>query len=73
MVTRTRIQCDVRDCEEDAAFRITHEILHAPTYISQRRGRIDLCLRHAEAFTIGGRGGINTGGPPVDPQWDTGT
>lgn len=54
-----RIFCDAEGCEEDAEFRLTHEVLKMPKHAYDQTVVIDLCGLHAERFAISGRGGFN--------------
>jgi hypothetical protein len=61
----TKIMCDIRDCPLEATFRVSHAKLadiEFPTYGS-RKIEVDLCLPHAERFTITGTGAWQTDKP----------
>ena len=56
MITRRYVICDAEDCQQKAAFRITHEMLDTYPMKSNDVIEVDLCEDHATDFVMTGRG-----------------
>ena len=54
----TKVFCDAEDCEHEAEFRLTHEMLQKPKHTYDQTVVIDLCGPHAERLALSGRGGV---------------